>query len=685
MTWNKSLSVLFCLWVAVTSYRFGKTVVGGFRSAFNYGNDIEWLIFWFAIAIVMIILAIAVKRATQIVFWLLIGTCALILILSGTFLAAIIVCAILVVAHVVGCRFLVRFGLEPDFAAVTIPLGFVFLALGGFVLAAMHWLTPLSIGIFLLCLTIAGIYHAVQPLLRSFAAPRLSVAGSSIQLPLLLIAPVIFLNLVWAVAPEIQFDANNYHLAVSKIYLRNHGFIDLPYFFHSYFYHFVEMLFTFGLALRGAAAAKLLSFAFSLIAAAAVFSLGRLVFDERTGIWAAAFFYTTPLTSWLSGTAYIDHAVAMLLTATLIAFLRWHHDREQTGWLYAASLLAGATVAAKMNAAFGLLVMFVFVLWRLRTRPRTLAACAVLALAVAMPWYALTYLWTGNPVLPMLNGIFKSPLWDIQNTVMDANSYGMGASPAALLRLPFNLTWNTIRFGPATPRGGAGIMLLFAFPFAIALFAQKKSSAILFATATLYFLFWAVSFQNARYYVHILPIVCVLGVATIFHFSKVGWTGVINRICCATVLVLQFAPAPIMFWNIPDRFPLSAAFGIETREAFLKRALPSYAGAESLNTAIKPGERVLGIDVEDVRFYLDAPLETVPDSTHNTVLRAAGSLSGERLLYTLTQSGFAYVFATRESMKNPLPWYPYIKPEFLEQFATLIFRDANTAAYRLNR
>jgi 4-amino-4-deoxy-L-arabinose transferase-like glycosyltransferase len=659
--------------------------VGGFRSPFNSGTDIEWLIIWFAAAIIMTLIAMASNRASQIVFWLLIGTCASILVLSGTCVAAIIVCGILVVAHVAGCRLLMRFGMEPDSAAVTIPLGFVFLALGGFVLAAIHWLTPLSIGIFLLCVTMAGSYHAVQPLLRSFAAPRLSVASSSIQLPLLLIAPVIFLNLLWAVVPEIQFDANNYHLAVSKIYLHNHGFVDLPYFFHSYFYHFIEMLFTFALALRGAAAAKLLSFAFSLIAAAAVFSLGRLVFDERTGIWAAAFFYTTPVTSWLAGTADIDHAVAMLLTATLIAFLRWHHDGEHTGWLYAASLLAGATVAAKMNAAFALPVMFALALWRLRTRPRTLAACAVLTLAVAMPWYALTYLWTGNPVLPMLNGIFKSPLWDIQNTVMDANTYGIGASPTALLRLPFNLTWNTIQFGPATPRGGAGIMLLFAFPFAIALFARKKSSAILFATAVLYFLLWAFSFQNARYYVHIVPIVCVLGVATIFHFSKPDWTGVINRICCATVLVLQFAPAPMMFWNIPDRFPLTAAFGIETREAFLRRALPSYAGAESLNTVIKPGERVLGVDVEDIRFYLDAPLETLPDSTHKTVLRAAGSLSGERLLYTLSQSGFAYVFATRESMKNPLPWYTYIKPEFLEQFATLIFRDGNTAVYRLNR
>lgn len=228
-------------------------------------------------------------------------------------------------------------------------------------------------------------------------------------------------------------------------------------------------------------------------------------------------------------------------------------------------------------------------------------------------------------------------------------------------------------------------MLLFALPFAIALFARKKASAILFATAMLYFLFWAFSFQNARYYVHILPIICVLGVATLFHFSKSEWTGVINRICFATVLALQFSPTPLMFWNIPDRFPLTAAFGLETRDAFLKRSLPSYAGAERLNTFIKPGERILGVDVEDVRFYLDAPLETVPDSTRYTVLKAAGSLSGEGLLYTLTQSGFGYVFATRESMKNPPDWYPYLKPEFLNRFATLMFRDENAVVYRLNR
>src|SRR5205807_325377 len=140
-----------------------------------------------------------------------------------------------------------------------------------------------------------------------------------------------------------------------------------------------------------------------------------------------------------------------------------------------------------------------------------------------------------------------------ENRVMDANAYGIGTSPAALSRLPFSLTWNTIRFGTATPRGGAGTALLLALPFSVALLAaprsasaiarslkRRASAAILFATAVLYLVLWAFSFQNIRYYVHILPVICVLGVATVFHFSRLWWSEAVGRICLVTVLIFQF-------------------------------------------------------------------------------------------------------------------------------------------------
>src|SRR5262249_7904262 len=150
--------------------------------------------------------------------------------------------------------------------------------------------------------------------------------------------------------------------------------------------------------------------------------------------------------SWLSGTAYIDNAIAMLLTATVIAFLKWYGNRSQPGWLYVATLLAGAAFSAKVNAAFGLAAIFVVARFQLLKHRRFGGVCAFLFLPVSLPWYALTYHWTGNPVFPLLNGIFKSPAWDLNNTVMDAGNYGIGVSAKSLWRLPFFLTWDTTRF-----------------------------------------------------------------------------------------------------------------------------------------------------------------------------------------------------------------------------------------------
>ena len=99
---------------------------------------------------------------------------------------------------------------------------------------------------------------------------------------------------------------------------------------------------------------------------------------------------------------------------------------------------------------------------------------------------------------------------------------------------------------------------------------------------------------------------------------------------------------------------------------------------------IDPGGRVAGVDVEDSRFYLDAPLETLPDATQNSALKVAASTPGEHLFQALRQSGFSYIFARRGAVKDPPGWCPYVKPDFLKKFTTLVFSDGKTVVYRLN-
>ena len=101
----------------------------------------------------------------------------------------------------------------------------------------------------------------------------------------------------------------------------------------------------------------------------------------------------------------------MFLTAAILAFVKWYKAAEGVGWLYISALLAGMAVAAKMNAAFGLPVLIVVVLWNSRRLAMWRISLLVLIMATAaMPWYGLSYHWTENPVFPMMNGFFKGPV-----------------------------------------------------------------------------------------------------------------------------------------------------------------------------------------------------------------------------------------------------------------------------------
>jgi hypothetical protein len=63
--------------------------------------------------------------------------------------------------------------------------------------------------------------------------------------------------------------------------------------------------------------------------------------------------------------------------------------------------------------------------------------------------------------------------------------------------------------------------------------------------------------------------------------------------------------------NFEDRFPVKAAFGLEDRETFLRRALHGYSAANHLNSVTKSGEKMLSVDTEYLRYYVKPRLESL--------------------------------------------------------------------------
>jgi hypothetical protein len=513
---KRAIEVVFAIWLIFITIRYAGTVLKSVSSPFNPGSDMGWTVFWLISAAVIAGSLFMWPSALRIFSSLTFVGAITISVLSGGFLAAFFCLWFVDVAYAWGIWLLRLAGVEPgdliQSIAIAVPLGFVVPAMTGFVLAATHLFTVTSLWLLLLGLT------ALQ--FRTLLGFRqaTTIIGKlpfDAALPIVIMLPVVLLNLIWAVAPEIQFDANNYHLAVPRIYLENGSFTNLPYFFHSYLCHLAEMLFAFPMALHGQTAAKLLSFTLSLVAGCCVFSLGKEAFNTGIGSWAAAYFYTTPIVSWLAGT-YTDHILAMFLTAAVLTFVKWRKNPTSAGWLYVCSLLASLAIASKINTVFGLVPIMAVAYWNIRRIGFWRAGLIVLMTsAVVLPWYALTYHWTGNPVIPMLNGFFKSPLWEPVNQIMNSNDFGVGTTAGSIVRLPFRYIFNTERFGEASQHGSGGVALLIAFPFSlILLWREKRIAGLLIGTFATYFLAWACTFQYSRYFVPILPVVCVLAAAT---------------------------------------------------------------------------------------------------------------------------------------------------------------------------
>ena len=109
-------------------------------------------------------------------------------------------------------------------------------------------------------------------------------------------------------------------------------------------------------------------------------------------------------------------------------------------------------VGSKSNAALAFAVIAPLILFQVlrRGKLRLVVAGTVAFSLLALPTYLLVYSFTGNPVFPLLNGLFRSPKWEFENTAI-TSEFGIGTTFSALVRFPFRLTFDTARFGEASP------------------------------------------------------------------------------------------------------------------------------------------------------------------------------------------------------------------------------------------
>jgi hypothetical protein len=136
---------------------------------------------------------------------------------------------------------------------------------------------------------------------------------------------------------------------------------------------------------------------------------------------------------------------------------------------------------------------------------------ALPVLALWLPWLGKSAVSTGNPVYPLLYGVFGGPDWSVQlgaRFTAWQQGMGMGREPLDYLLLPLRVILLSDR-GYDQFDGSLGAFWLVLLPLALVFVGRNALVRQCLGIGGLYFLFWALTSQQMRFLIPILPLLAL--------------------------------------------------------------------------------------------------------------------------------------------------------------------------------
>lgn len=206
------------------------------------------------------------------------------------------------------------------------------------------------------------------------------------------IVALAILNLLLIFTPEMGFDALWYHLTLPKLWLLKHQwYFPGGLLYYSVMPRLAETLFIPLIALTGTIGPKLLQCLAGLGTGLIIWRI--LANFKQTSVMrlvGVSLFYCTWLVSWQSGSAYIDLIRTFFETLALFYLLKGSWKK--------GGLLLGLAIGTKW-LSLGSLFIYALVFGPAIIFP---------ALLVSLPWFALAFYYTGNPLYPIFSGVIQN-------------------------------------------------------------------------------------------------------------------------------------------------------------------------------------------------------------------------------------------------------------------------------------
>ena len=214
-----------------------------------------------------------------------------------------------------------------------------------------------------------------------------------------------------AATPPNAADELIYHLPVTKEYVEagrvypafDNALGNFPFLIH--------MIYALCMMAKSDIAARVFSLFLALTTAMALYGFSSRYLTKRVAVLSVFAFLAAGMVVEVGTTTRIDVSLAGILFLATYAIIN-HIETKQIGWFWLSALLAGFSLGIKLSA--GIWLLFVGAMYVIETLSRRServitmlgrgVAYALIAAAVASPWYLKNYVWFNNPVYPLITG-----------------------------------------------------------------------------------------------------------------------------------------------------------------------------------------------------------------------------------------------------------------------------------------
>jgi hypothetical protein len=585
-------------------------------------------------------------------------------------------------------------------------------------LSVMAWMQayrPAVVRIVLACSAATSVLLALLSFLRRSRLPATVDRGRFLQhpgstlLPIAGILVALSFAFVGALAPEIEYDALWYHLWLPQRWLQSGGPVDVVHEYVSLYPLSWDLLYGAAATIGGTGAAKLLHFSCLPLLAAATWLLARTLFPTANAYIAAALCVVSPTIIWEATTAYVDLALALFLTLSVHALIKFEHTSSRR-WLVLSAVMMGAALSIKHLALLALASFALVFLAQVIAR-RLLSASAkrdavlfvALALAAPAPWYARAYVASGNPVFPDMYRMFGarpperwSPLTEQALDRFKAR-FGRTRSLRTIALLPWDMSVHGASYG-----GTFGPAFLILVPLAIVAGHLSRPARLVGAGAGIYLMLWAspVSSFQMRFLVPLVPVLAAFasaGIARLTEAAATTFGASSARLVMAPVMVLLFLNLPpFTQFHESDRVgwsgwlthvmraaPTRVVLGAMTVDQYLRAAVPSFAAWKFIDT-LPESSRILTFSGGDHLYSSRDRLWSDATAAYPVTWGAAG---GQELAAASVarRMGISHVLFDKKFLEDgTLADLAISSVRMRECCLTLVWEDARYELHRLH-